>query len=191
MVSAQHNLCNMLDNHNLFSCLYFLGNCTFFGYPVTWTQLVVKPAPMRTTTPSRPLRTSPCSSTWPTCTGMKPWEGMVTIAIFFLCWLQGLSLLTDTLPKKNRREKIEVQLDEIEKFIDLIDKHPIIIISDNPYMIWNWIHFYARTPQSPQTQSSLLFRNPHRRTVKSILAFGQLFNVYKEAHLWIMDGRIE
>ena len=48
---------------------------------------------------------------------------------------QGLSLLTDTLPKKNRREKIEVQLDEIEKFIDLIDKHPVIIISDNPYMI--------------------------------------------------------
>ena len=44
-------------------------------------------------------------------------------------------MLTDTLPKKNRREKIEVQLDEIEKFIDLIDKHPIIIISDNPYMI--------------------------------------------------------
>jgi len=47
---------------------------------------------------------------------------------------QGLSLLTDTLPKKNRREKIESQLDELEKFIELLDKHPVIIITDNPYM---------------------------------------------------------
>ena len=49
---------------------------------------------------------------------------------------QGLSLLTDTLPKKNRREKIESQLDELEKFIELLDKHPVIIITDNPYMFW-------------------------------------------------------
>jgi hypothetical protein len=47
---------------------------------------------------------------------------------------QGLSLLTDTLPKKLRREKIEAQLDEMEKFIDLIEKNPIIVISDNPYL---------------------------------------------------------
>ena len=47
---------------------------------------------------------------------------------------QGLSLLTDTLPKKLRREKIEAQLDEIEKFIDLIEKNPVIVISDNPYL---------------------------------------------------------
>ena len=47
---------------------------------------------------------------------------------------QGLSLLTDTLPKKNRREKIESQLDELEKFIELLEKHPVIIITDNPYM---------------------------------------------------------
>jgi hypothetical protein len=47
---------------------------------------------------------------------------------------QGLSLLTDTLPKKNRRERLESQMDEIEKFIDLIEKNPIIIISDNPYL---------------------------------------------------------
>ena len=68
--------------------------------------------------------------------------------IFVLCFLQGLrtnwselhhvyqglSLLTDTLPKKNRREKIEGQLDELEKFIELLEKHPIIVITDNPYL---------------------------------------------------------
>jgi hypothetical protein len=47
---------------------------------------------------------------------------------------QGLSLLTDTLPKKNRRERLESRMDELEKFIDLIEKNPIIIISDNPYL---------------------------------------------------------
>ena len=48
---------------------------------------------------------------------------------------QGLSLLTDTLPKKNRRERIEGQLTELEKFIELLEKHPIIIVTDNPYML--------------------------------------------------------
>ena len=48
---------------------------------------------------------------------------------------QGLSLLTDTLPKKNRRERIEGQLDELEKFIQLLEKHPVIIITDNPYLM--------------------------------------------------------
>jgi Calmodulin-binding len=43
-------------------------------------------------------------------------------------------LLTDTLPKKNRRERLESRMDELEKFIDLIEKNPIIIISDNPYL---------------------------------------------------------
>lgn len=46
---------------------------------------------------------------------------------------QRLSLLTDTLPKKIRRGQIEGQLDELEKFVSLIDKHPVIVISDDPF----------------------------------------------------------
>lgn len=46
---------------------------------------------------------------------------------------QGLSLLTDTLPKKIRRTSLEMQLDELERFLALIEKHPVIIISDRMF----------------------------------------------------------
>ena len=49
---------------------------------------------------------------------------------------QKLSLLTDTLPKKLKREQIESQLDQLEKFVSLIEKHPIIIVADNPYQVF-------------------------------------------------------
>lgn len=50
---------------------------------------------------------------------------------------QGLSLLTDTLPKKLRRERIEQQLDEIERFIDLLEKHPVIMITDSHPLLYS------------------------------------------------------
>jgi len=45
---------------------------------------------------------------------------------------QGLSLLTDTLPKKIRRERAEARLDQLERFLDLVEKHAIIIVADGP-----------------------------------------------------------
>ena len=44
---------------------------------------------------------------------------------------QKLSLLTDTLPKKMRREQVESQLDELERFVNLIEKHRVIIVADD------------------------------------------------------------
>lgn len=44
---------------------------------------------------------------------------------------QRLSLLTDTLPKKIRKEVIEARLNELETFIALLEKHPVIVIMDN------------------------------------------------------------
>ena len=46
---------------------------------------------------------------------------------------QKLSLLTDTLPKKMRREQVESQLDELERFVNLIEKHKVIVIADEGY----------------------------------------------------------
>ena len=43
---------------------------------------------------------------------------------------QKLSLLTDTLPKKMRREQVESQLDELERFVNLIESHSVIIVAD-------------------------------------------------------------
>ncbi len=46
---------------------------------------------------------------------------------------QRLSLLTDTLPKKLRREQLEAQLDVLEKYVALIERHPVIVVADDPY----------------------------------------------------------
>ena len=44
---------------------------------------------------------------------------------------QKLSLLTDTLPKKTRREQVEARLDELERFVGLIERHKVIIVADD------------------------------------------------------------
>ena len=46
---------------------------------------------------------------------------------------QGLSLLTDTLYKRQRKAKVEAQLGQLEKFIQMMEQHTVIFISDNPY----------------------------------------------------------
>ncbi len=43
---------------------------------------------------------------------------------------QRLSLLTDTLPKKLRREQLEATLDLLEKYVALIERHPVILVAD-------------------------------------------------------------
>jgi len=41
---------------------------------------------------------------------------------------QGLSVVTDTLPKKNRKEKLESEMKQLERDIELIESHPVIYI---------------------------------------------------------------
>ena len=48
---------------------------------------------------------------------------------------QGLSLLTDTLYKKQRKAKVEDQLQRLERFIQILEKHTVIYIADNPYAL--------------------------------------------------------
>ena len=49
---------------------------------------------------------------------------------------QGLSLLTDTLFKKQRKTKVEAQLTQLEKFIQMLEQHNVIYIADNPYNLF-------------------------------------------------------
>lgn len=47
---------------------------------------------------------------------------------------QGLSVVTDTAPKKNRKERMEAEMDQLEKDIELLEKHSnIYIVSGNEY----------------------------------------------------------
>uniref|UniRef100_H2YHV6 Enkurin domain-containing protein n=1 Tax=Ciona savignyi TaxID=51511 RepID=H2YHV6_CIOSA len=44
---------------------------------------------------------------------------------------QGLSVVTDTAPKKNRKERMEAEMKQLERDIELIEKHRVIYISNN------------------------------------------------------------
>ena len=44
---------------------------------------------------------------------------------------QGLSVVTDTTPKKNRKERMEAEMKQLERDIELIEKHKIIYIGNN------------------------------------------------------------
>ncbi|XP_036376114.1 enkurin-like [Megalops cyprinoides] len=43
---------------------------------------------------------------------------------------QGLSLITDTLPKRYRKEKLEMEMKQLERDIDLIERHKTIYIAN-------------------------------------------------------------
>merc|ERR1711874_239781 len=43
---------------------------------------------------------------------------------------QGLSVVTDTAPKKNRKERMEAQMKQLERDIELFEKHKIIYIGN-------------------------------------------------------------
>ncbi|XP_026692710.2 enkurin-like [Ciona intestinalis] len=44
---------------------------------------------------------------------------------------QGLSVVTDTAPKKNRKERMEAEMKQLERDIELIEKHRVIYIAHN------------------------------------------------------------
>ena len=46
---------------------------------------------------------------------------------------QGLSVVTDTAPKKNRKERMEAEMSQLEKDIELLEKHSHIYIANNFY----------------------------------------------------------
>jgi len=43
---------------------------------------------------------------------------------------QGLSVVTDTAPKKNRKERMEAQMKQLERDIEMFEKHKIIYIGN-------------------------------------------------------------
>ena len=43
---------------------------------------------------------------------------------------QGLSVVTDTQPKKNRKERMESEMKQLERDIELIEKHSVIYIAN-------------------------------------------------------------
>ena len=43
---------------------------------------------------------------------------------------QGLSVVTDTAPKKNRKERMEAEMKQLERDIESIEKHKIIYIGN-------------------------------------------------------------
>lgn len=43
---------------------------------------------------------------------------------------QGLSVVIDTPPKKAHKEKLEVEMKQLEKDIDVIERHKIIYIAN-------------------------------------------------------------
>lgn len=44
---------------------------------------------------------------------------------------QGLSVVTDTAPKKNRKERMEAEMKQLERDIELIERHKMIYIANN------------------------------------------------------------
>ncbi|XP_038044913.1 enkurin-like [Patiria miniata] len=44
---------------------------------------------------------------------------------------QGLSVVTDTAPKKARKERMEAEMKQLERDIELLEKHKIIYIANN------------------------------------------------------------
>ena len=42
---------------------------------------------------------------------------------------QGLSVVTDTAPKKNRKERMEAEMKQLERDIETIEKHRVIYIA--------------------------------------------------------------
>lgn len=43
---------------------------------------------------------------------------------------QGLSVVTDTAPKKNRKERMEAEMKQLERDIETIERHKIIYIAN-------------------------------------------------------------
>lgn len=44
---------------------------------------------------------------------------------------QGLSVVTDSAPKKNRKERMEGEMNQLEKDIDMLEKQSIIYIANS------------------------------------------------------------
>ena len=44
---------------------------------------------------------------------------------------QGLSVVTDTAPKKARKERMEAEMKQLERDIELVERHKVIYISQD------------------------------------------------------------
>lgn len=43
---------------------------------------------------------------------------------------QGLSVVTDTAPKKNRKERMEAEMKQLERDIETVERHKVIYIAN-------------------------------------------------------------
>ena len=43
--------------------------------------------------------------------------------------------MTDTLYKRQRKARVEEQLKQLERFIQILEHHAVIYIADNPYAL--------------------------------------------------------
>lgn len=44
---------------------------------------------------------------------------------------QGLSVVTDTMPKKYRKERMEMEMKQLERDIETMERHQVIYIANN------------------------------------------------------------
>ena len=49
---------------------------------------------------------------------------------------QGLSVVADTAPKKARKERMEAEMKQLEKDIEMIEKHKVIYIAHDQPKFW-------------------------------------------------------
>ena len=43
---------------------------------------------------------------------------------------QGLSVVTDTAPKKNRKERMEAAMKQLERDIEMLERHRVIYVAN-------------------------------------------------------------
>jgi ribosome recycling factor len=43
---------------------------------------------------------------------------------------QGISVVTDTAPKKNRKERMEAEMKQLERDIETVERHSVIYIAN-------------------------------------------------------------
>lgn len=79
-----------------------------------------------------------CEGEWPLCTMVTMLCREALLAGLKANWedlhhqYQGLSVITDTAPKKARKERMEAEMKQLEKDIELIERHQRLYISQPP-----------------------------------------------------------
>ena len=74
-------------------------------------------------------------------TGVCCWSRQALLAGLKANWedlhhqYQGLSVITDTAPKKARKERMEAEMKQLEKDIELLERHNRLYVSQPTHML--------------------------------------------------------